>query len=127
MKLKRRIAFVVVLILTITIPLSIKLCYVGEETLLKECIISKSETVGQGHQAHIEVKLKPNIEYDIDVYYNSGKSTAWGLFPKTTDNDGYVRWSWKVGTRTSWGTYNIKIFNSKEKYVTTFNVGYVQN
>jgi hypothetical protein len=43
------------------------------------------------------------------VRYKSGPSTAAGLIPKTTDANGDVAWSWKVGTRTTPGSWPVTI------------------
>ena len=65
---------------------------------------------------------KANTEYTITVYYKSGPSSASGLDPKTSDANGYVSWSWKVGGRTAPGTYRIVVEGGGEKVSVNFTV-----
>lgn len=74
-------------------------------------LIDITDYVDPGDKAYIEIKGEPYTTYDITVTYNSGESTAGGLYSKETDSDGYVSWSWKVGTKTESGTYDIEISN----------------
>ena len=85
-------------------------------------LIYVTSPVNPGEEAHIEIKGEPSTEYYIAVHYNSGISTAQGLIPKTTDEDGYATWYWNVGTRTSSGTYIIKIYNYKQESKFEFTV-----
>ena len=64
-------------------------------------ILDYSESVGRGERAFIEIQGAPNTDYTCDVEYKSGYSTADGLGTKQSDSEGVVRWSWKVGSRTS--------------------------
>jgi len=64
---------------------------------------------GQGSYATATAHTSPGANCTIAVYYNSGKSTAAGLGGKTADAAGNVSWSWKVGTRTTPGTYRIVV------------------
>lgn len=50
-----------------------------------------------------------NTEYDINVYYSSGVSKASGLENKTSDNSGYVSWTWKIGGKTNSGNYHVDL------------------
>lgn len=59
--------------------------------------------------ATVSAKGKPNTPYSIEVHYSSGKSTAAGLEPKTSDSNGNVSWSFKVGGRTKPGQYKLII------------------
>ena len=59
--------------------------------------------------ATVSIKAMPNTLYTIVVIYKSGPSTAEGLYPKTSNNQGVVSWTWKIGGRTSPGTYRITI------------------
>ena len=65
--------------------------------------------VSPGENAYISIRALPNTEYSISVEYSSGYSTADGLYTKTSDTNGFVRWNWEVGSRTSSGTYPITI------------------
>ena len=57
----------------------------------------------------VTIQGQPDTVYDIEVYYRSGASTAEGLEAKTSDSDGYVTWTWKVGGSTTAGTYRIVV------------------
>lgn len=72
--------------------------------------------------ATLSAKVSPNTKYSITVYYSSGASSADGLEDKTSDANGNIEWSWKVGGRTKPGTYRIVIAGGGEKKETTFTV-----
>lgn len=72
-------------------------------------VISLTTPVSPGEYATIEVQTLPNELLAIEVWYKSGKSEAEGLFPKRADDEGYVSWTWKVGTRTTPGHWEIVI------------------
>ena len=64
-------------------------------------ILDYSDTVSRGSYAYIKIQGAPNTEYDCEVEYKSGMSTADGLGTKQSDGNGIVSWKWKVGSRTS--------------------------
>ena len=64
-------------------------------------IIDYTSVIGRGEYASIKIKGEPQTDYECEVEYQSGMSTAKGLGEKRSDSNGYVTWSWKVGTRTS--------------------------
>lgn len=64
-------------------------------------ILDYSDTVGRGEYAYIKIQDAPNTDYDCEVEYKSGMSTAQGLGVKQSDANGNVTWKWKVGSRTS--------------------------
>ena len=64
-------------------------------------ILDYSDSVGRGERAFIEIQGAPNTDYTCDVEYKSGPGTADGLGTKQSDSEGVVRWTWKVGSRTS--------------------------
>jgi hypothetical protein len=72
-------------------------------------VISLTSPVSPGEYATIEVQTLPNELLTIEVWYMSGKSEAAGLVPKRANDEGYVWWTWKVGTRTTPGTWEIII------------------
>jgi hypothetical protein len=72
-------------------------------------VINWTNTVEAGSEASVTIQGKPNTKYSIAVFYHSGASDAKGLEPKTSDDNGYVTWTWKVGSRTEKDTYSIKI------------------
>ena len=64
-------------------------------------ILDYSDTVSRGSYAYIKIQGAPNTDYDCEVEYKSGMSTADGLGTKRSDGNGNVSWKWKVGSRTS--------------------------
>lgn len=72
--------------------------------------------------ATVSITGKPNAEYSITVYYSSGASEAAGLENKTSDSNGNVSWSWKIGGKTAPGTYRIVFAGGGERSEQTFTV-----
>lgn len=66
-------------------------------------------TVPAGATASVSVRTKPGDTCSITVIYKSGASTAQGLVTKQANDAGAVSWSWKVGTRTTPGTWPVII------------------
>jgi hypothetical protein len=66
-------------------------------------------TVARNHYATLKAKTAARISCSIDVEYASGSSTAAGLVAKTSDSTGQVSWTWKVGGRTTIGTWPITV------------------
>lgn len=79
-------------------------------------------TVTRGSTATVGARSAPNVGCDITVIYKSGASTAAGLYPKTTDGNGNVSWSWKVGTRTTPGSWPVIITCGNATARTVVNV-----
>ena len=72
-------------------------------------IVSVTSPVSPGANATLVAKATPGAQCDITVYYKSGPSTAQELYPKTADTSGNVSWTWKVGTRTTPGSWRIVV------------------
>jgi len=85
-------------------------------------ITGANSIVAPGEIASITIKATPNTQYSITVIYKSGPSTSKDLYPKTSDADGVVNWTWKVGSNTAPGTYTIKINGDDETITTSFTV-----
>lgn len=85
-------------------------------------VISQTYSGNKGTTAYIKIKGKPNTSYSIKVKYDSGNSKASGLIIKTSDNSGYVNWSWTIGTRTNSGTYPIIIQGGGDTITAYFTV-----
>lgn len=85
-------------------------------------ITGVSSVVSPGEYAYVSIQGKPNTDYSITVTYKSGASTAEGLYTKTSDGNGNVSWEWKVGTRTSSGTYPIRISGGGQSVSCEFTV-----
>ena len=85
-------------------------------------LIEMTETVSAGKKASVTVRGLPNTEYSITVIYSTSVSQASGLSEKTTDENGLVSWSWRVGNQTKPGRYEIIIQCQSEKINLFFNV-----
>jgi hypothetical protein len=72
-------------------------------------VISLTSPISAGSYATIVAQGKAGKEYSIVVYYKSGPSTADGLEDMVADSSGQVSWTWKVGTRTTPGSWKIVI------------------
>ncbi len=65
--------------------------------------------VEAGSNASVTIQGKPNTEYRIHVIYDSGESQASGLESKISDANGFVKWEWKVGPKTTPGLHAIRV------------------
>ena len=72
-------------------------------------VVEYTDYVEAGSIAFGEIKGEPLTEYRISVYYSSTASKAQGLEKKYSDDNGYVKWEWKVGSNTNPGEIPIKI------------------
>lgn len=72
-------------------------------------IASVTSPIGKGYTATLQANTAPGAYCNITVYYKSGPSEASGLYPKEADTEGKVSWSWKVGTRTTPGSWKIVV------------------
>lgn len=61
---------------------------------------------GPGQYATLSVAVSPSATCSIAVYYKSGASVAQGLYPKRGSR---ISWTWKIGTRTTPGSWPISI------------------
>lgn len=85
-------------------------------------VLAWPETVGQNETATVTIQGLPNTLYSITVHYKSGPSSAEGLEDKTSDGSGQVSWSWKVGGRTSPGTFHITVSGGGETITLPFTI-----
>lgn len=85
-------------------------------------ILSYPEIVHRNEMATVKIQGAPNTNYSITVYYKSGPSEAAGLETKISDANGYVSWTWKVGGRTSAGTFQIVVSGGGETKSVHFTV-----
>ncbi len=83
---------------------------------------SLTSPVERGRTAYMEILGTPGEEYSITVYYASSVSKAADLVPKTADENGLVTWKWKVGSRTTAGTYKITVTGGGDTLETVFVV-----
>ena len=85
-------------------------------------IVSVTSPVSKGSYAILTARTSPGASCNITVYYKSGPSSAAGLDPKMADANGMVSWTWKVGTRTTSGTWRIVVICNGVTKETTFMV-----
>ena len=79
----------------------------GQELFLD--LVSVTSPVGTGEEATVAVKTLPGAECTIRVRYQSGWSTAAGLYSKQADEHGEISWTWYVGPETTPGTWLIYV------------------
>jgi hypothetical protein len=70
---------------------------------------SLTSPVARGSLATAKVNTKPGAYCTIVVMYKSGPSTAAGLGPHTANASGLASWTWKVGTRTTVGSWPVTV------------------
>ena len=85
---------------------------------------------GQGTFATATAHTAPAANCSIDVDYKSGPASAAGLDPKTASAAGAVRWTWKVGTRTTPGDWPVTVTcthrsasESDQRFLTVLDTG----
>ena len=72
-------------------------------------LVRVTSPVRAGAYATLTVKVSRPARCSITVYYKSGPSEAQGLYPKRTNAQRRVSWTWKVGTRTTPGRWPILV------------------
>lgn len=72
-------------------------------------ILSVTSPVNPGGYATLQARTISGANCTITVWYKSGPSKATGLEPKLADAQGIVTWTWKVGTKTTPGTWRILV------------------
>jgi len=82
-------------------------------------IVSVTSPVKGGANATLRAKTIPGANCSITVHYKSGPAEAAGLGPKNADTQGNVSWIWKVGARTTAGTWSIVVTASKDGQTVT--------
>lgn len=73
----------------------------------KVTLLRVSSPAPAGSYATLTVKASRAATCSITVLYKSGPSEAQGLYPKRTNAQRRVSWTWKVGTRTTPGRWPI--------------------
>jgi hypothetical protein len=71
--------------------------------------ITSLPAVERDHEAKIVIKTAGGATCAIDVEYASGQSTASGLGDKRVAISGALSWSWKVGAKTTPGSWPVTI------------------
>jgi hypothetical protein len=72
-------------------------------------ILSITSPVSRGGRASLIANTTPYATCHLVVYYGSGPTRVAGSGDRQADADGDVSWSWRVGTRTSPGTWTIDV------------------
>jgi competence protein ComEC len=85
-------------------------------------IESVTSPVAPGDDATLTAQTSANASCQITVYYKSGPSKAKGLTPRKADANGFVSWTWVVGTNTTPGTWRIVVTCDKITRETVFTV-----
>ena len=83
---------------------------------------SLTSPVSPNEYATLVVIGKPGKSYSIVVNYKSGPSTAAGLEPKVAGSDGRVSWTWKIGARTTAGSWTINVTGDGQSISTKITV-----
>jgi len=93
-----------------------------EEEVKEISLVSLQKPIIKGEKATIKIKGKANTNYKIKVMYKSGASTASGLEEKTSDEDGYVTWTWKVSANVTPGTYEIIVSSKSSEEIFEYEI-----
>lgn len=88
---------------------------INQEKKNEITLINFTEVRKKGQNATIKIKGMPNTQYTISLFYTNKKSSAKGLEKKESDENGIVSWTWRIGTRTTPGDYQILISDGKNK------------
>jgi hypothetical protein len=72
-------------------------------------ITSLTSPVSRGAFATLAARTRAGASCTIVVEYKSGPSKAAGLGPMTASSSGSVSWTWKVGSRTTVGSWPITV------------------
>jgi len=72
-------------------------------------VVSLNSPISAGSNARLTIQTAPGAVCSITVYYKSGPSSAAGLGSQTADASGQATWSWKVGSRTTPGMWEIVV------------------
>lgn len=85
-------------------------------------IISVTSPAARNSYATLRAHVKPGATAYIDVEYKSGSSKAKGLGPKKANASGNVSWTWKVGGRTTIGSWPITVTSNGKSATTEIEV-----
>jgi hypothetical protein len=100
MSLKRFVPIFVLLVMLAVLPATAS---------AKVRLVHVTSPVSAGSYATLKAKIsRKRAACSITVYYKSGPSEAQGLYPKRTRHR-RVSWTWKVGTRTTPGSWPVVV------------------
>jgi hypothetical protein len=103
------IILVVTLLVAVTVGCPTETATDSKSSYFSIEIVDVTSPVCPGENATLQALTTPGAPCDIEVHYKSGLSEASGLYTRTADSDGYVPWTWKVGTRTTPGSWKIVV------------------
>lgn len=72
-------------------------------------LIDKPNPAVVSKKTKVKVKVPPNSNAHLSVFYKSGESTAKYLGWSRADADGYIEWEWSVGPNTTPGTWSFVV------------------
>lgn len=72
-------------------------------------ITGLTSPISRGAFATLVARTKAGVTCSITVEYSSGPSKAAGLGPKIASASGSVTWTWKVGSRTTLGSWPVTV------------------
>jgi hypothetical protein len=72
-------------------------------------IVSITSPVSRGGKASLVANTAPYATCHLVVYYGSGPTRVAGSGQRQADGEGDISWTWRVGTRTSPGTWTIEV------------------
>ena len=72
-------------------------------------LVSLTSPILPGANAILVIQVAAGAVCDPGVIYKSGDSSAQGLEPKAAGGDGTLSWTWKVGSRTTPGTWTVYV------------------
>ena len=88
--------------------------YTPSEDIL---IVSYPKTARRNETVSVTIQALPNTKYHIVVNYKTGPSKSKDLEEKFSDEKGIVTWTWKVGSRSAEGTFDIIVKDDDGKSV----------
>lgn len=79
------------------------------EQIIPIVFVSWPKVISCGETATVSICGAPDTVYRIQVYYQSGVSSAAGLEEQRSDENGSVTWSWKISKNARPGDYRIVV------------------
>ena len=85
-------------------------------------VISLTSPIKPGANATLQIQTTPGADCTITVHYKSGPSQAAGLGSQFANSNGIATWSWKVGSRTTPGVWEIVVAARHEGQTETLTI-----
>ncbi|MDR2183276.1 MAG: copper amine oxidase N-terminal domain-containing protein [Clostridiales bacterium] len=71
--------------------------------------------VRRGSEAEVFFTGTPNVAWYLTIQYATGYGTAAGLGHALADEEGFVKWAWRVGSNTTIGDWPVTIVGGGER------------